>query len=88
MRQVCAVYVELSEDRLYHRKHNGIAQCYFEHVSQLYGKAKSISVLKSTPTPLTDAGVVSFSGVQYIISVRECGGNMLGSAHAFMTYEM
>jgi len=39
-----AVYVERSEDRLYYRKHNGIAPCYFKHVSQPYGEVKSIFV--------------------------------------------
>jgi len=43
-RAICAVYVERWEDRLCYRKHNGIAQCCFEHVSQRYGEAKSISV--------------------------------------------
>jgi len=33
-RAICAVYVECWKDRLYYRKHNGIVQCYFEHVSQ------------------------------------------------------
>jgi hypothetical protein len=41
-RTICAVYVELREDRMYYRKHNGIVQCYFEHVSQRYGEAISI----------------------------------------------
>jgi hypothetical protein len=35
------------------------------------------------PTPAS-----FFSGVQYIISVRESEGNMLGSAHASTTYGM
>jgi hypothetical protein len=39
---ICAVYVEHSEDCLYYRKHNEIAQCYFEHVLQRYGEAKPI----------------------------------------------
>jgi hypothetical protein len=43
-RDICAVYVERLEDRLYYQKHNGIAQCYFENVSQRYGETKSISV--------------------------------------------
>jgi hypothetical protein len=73
-RAICAIYVERSEDRLYYRKHNGIAQCYFEHVSQRYEEAKS--------------GVVFFSGVQYIISVRDIEDNMLGSVHASTTYGM
>jgi hypothetical protein len=43
-RSICAVYVEIWEDRLYYLKHNGIAHCYFENASQLYGEAKFISV--------------------------------------------
>jgi len=43
-RTICAVYVERWEDRVYYRKQNGIAQCYFEDVSQRCGEAKSISV--------------------------------------------
>jgi hypothetical protein len=35
-----------------------------------------------------DAGVGFFSGVQYIISVKDSEGNMLGSAHASTTYGM
>jgi len=42
-RAICAVYVERWDNRLYYRKHNGIAQRYFEHVSR-YGEAKSIWV--------------------------------------------
>jgi hypothetical protein len=64
----------------------GISLCYFANVSQRYGEAKYISVYKSTPTPYTDAGVVFFSCVQYIISVRDSEGNMLGSAHASTIY--
>jgi len=41
-RAIFAVYIELSEDRLYYRKHNGIAQCCLEHVLQRYVEAKSI----------------------------------------------
>jgi len=43
-RAICAVYVEHSYDRLYYRKHKGIALCYLEHVSQRYGEAKYISL--------------------------------------------
>jgi len=32
-RAICAVYVESWEDRLYYRKHNGIAQFYYEPLS-------------------------------------------------------
>jgi hypothetical protein len=35
-----------------------------------------------------DAGVGFFSGVQYIISVKDSEGNMLGSVHASTTYGM
>jgi hypothetical protein len=42
-RAKCAVSVEISEDSLYYRKHNGIAQFYYEHDSQRCGEAKSIS---------------------------------------------
>jgi hypothetical protein len=35
-----------------------------------------------------DAGVGSFSVVQYNVSVKESEGNMLGSAHASTTYGM
>jgi hypothetical protein len=76
------------EDRLCYRKHNGIAQCYFEHVSQRYGEVKSISTQKSTLTPRTDAGVGFFSSVQYIIPVMDSEGMMLGSAHVPTTYRM
>jgi hypothetical protein len=31
-------------NRLYYRKHNGIAQFYYEHVSQRHGEAKSITI--------------------------------------------
>jgi hypothetical protein len=31
-------------NRLYYRKHNGIAQLYYEHVSQRCEEAKSISI--------------------------------------------
>jgi hypothetical protein len=31
-----------TQDRLYSRKLNEISQCYFTHVSQRYGEAKSI----------------------------------------------
>jgi len=43
-RAICTVYVEHSEDHLYYQKHNRIVWCYFEHISQRYGEAKSISV--------------------------------------------
>jgi len=33
-RTISAAHVERSEDRLCNRKHNGIAQFYYEHVSQ------------------------------------------------------
>jgi len=35
-----------------------------------------------------DASIGFFSGVQYIISVKDSEGNMLGSAHASTTYGM
>jgi len=41
-RTVSAVYIELWELRLYCRKHHGIAQCLFDHVSQRFGEAKSM----------------------------------------------
>jgi len=31
------------QDRVYSRKHNEIAGCYFANVSQRYGETKSIS---------------------------------------------
>jgi hypothetical protein len=40
------------------------------------------------PTPSTDAGIGFFSDVQYIISVKDSEGIMLGSAHASTTYGM
>jgi len=43
-RAICVVYVEHLEDRLYYRKHKGIAQFSYERVSQGYGEAKSISI--------------------------------------------
>jgi hypothetical protein len=43
-RAVCAVYVEHWEERQYYRKPNGIAQFYYEHVSQRCGEAESISI--------------------------------------------
>jgi len=43
-RTTCTGYIELWEDHLCYRKHNEISQCYFEHVSQRYGEAKSVSV--------------------------------------------
>jgi hypothetical protein len=54
-------------------------QYYLAHVSQRYGEAESICLK-------VDAGVGFFSGVQYIISVKESEGIMLGSAHASTTY--
>jgi hypothetical protein len=39
-----AVYVECSEDRLYCRKHNGIAHFSYEYVSKLCGEAESITI--------------------------------------------
>jgi len=41
-RAICAVHVARWEDRLHYRKHNGITQLYYEHVSQRCGEAKSI----------------------------------------------
>jgi hypothetical protein len=41
-RAVHAVYIKDVEDRLYYRKHNGIVQFYYEHVSFRSGEAKSI----------------------------------------------
>jgi hypothetical protein len=41
-RAIYAVYVERSEDRLYYRKHDGIAQSYYEHVSERCEEAKSV----------------------------------------------
>jgi len=41
-RAICAVSVERLQDRLYYRKHNGIAHFYYEHVSQRCAEAKSI----------------------------------------------
>jgi hypothetical protein len=35
-----------------------------------------------------DAGVGFSSGIQYIVSVKDSEGNMLGSAHASRTYGM
>jgi len=40
------------QDRLNCRNHKEISQCYFPHVSQRYGEAKSISVYKSTPASI------------------------------------
>jgi hypothetical protein len=37
-RAICAVYVERWEDRPFYRKHNGLAQFYYEHVSQRCGE--------------------------------------------------
>jgi hypothetical protein len=87
-RAICAVHVEFWEDCLYYRKHDGIAQCYFELLSQQFGEAKFISVEKSSPTPWTGAGVGFFSGVQYIIRVKGSEGFILGCAHASTTYGM
>jgi len=42
-RAIRAVYIERCKARLYYRK-NGIAQFYYEHVSQRCGEAKSISI--------------------------------------------
>jgi hypothetical protein len=81
-RAVYAVYVEQKEDRLYYRKHNGIAQFYYEHVSQRCGEAKSSPISKSIPTPWTDAGVAFVSGLQYTISMKDSEVSMLVSAHA------
>jgi hypothetical protein len=41
--------MEIWEDRLYYQKHNGIAQCYFEHVSQGYGEAPGREADHSPP---------------------------------------
>jgi len=86
-RATCAVYAERWEDCLCYRKYNGIAQSSFEHVSKRNGEAKSIC-LNSTPTPWNGTSVgFLFFGVQFIISVKESEGSMLGSAHASTTYE-
>jgi len=37
-RTICAVYIEIWKDRLCYRKHNGIAQFYYEHVPNLVEK--------------------------------------------------
>jgi hypothetical protein len=42
----------------------------------------------STPTTWTDAGVGFFSCVQYIMSIKDCEGNMLEIAHTCTTYGM
>jgi hypothetical protein len=39
-RTVCALYIESWGYRLYHRKHIGIAQCFFEDTSEWYVVAK------------------------------------------------
>jgi len=54
-----------------------MAQFFYEHISQRYGKAKYISIEKSTPTQET-----LVSGVQRIISINNSEGSMLVSAHA------
>jgi hypothetical protein len=43
-RAICAVYVELRNDRLYSRKNKVITQFYYEHVSERCGEPKSISI--------------------------------------------
>jgi hypothetical protein len=85
-RVMCAGYVDLVEDRLYYRKHNGIRLFYYLHVLQRCGDAKYISIKKSTPTPRTDAGVAFVSAVQYVLSIKDSGCIMLGSAHASSVY--
>jgi len=79
-RTICAVYVKSWENRLYYGKHNRIAQFSYENVSRHCGEAKSI--------PIYEAGVGFFCAVQYIISVKDSEGIMLGSAHASTTYGM
>jgi hypothetical protein len=83
---ICPVYDERWEDRLWYRKQNGIAQLFYEHVSNHCGEAKSISILKSTPTPWTDAGVDFVSAEQYIIYIKNSEGSMLVIAHASTVY--
>jgi len=73
-------------DGLYYRKHNRIRLFYYLHVSQRCGDAKSISIKKLTPTPRTDAGVAFVSAVQYVVSIKDSEGSMLGSAHASSVY--
>jgi hypothetical protein len=63
-----------TQDRLYCRKHNGILQCYFAHVSQRCGEAKSV----------IDAGVF-FSALQYVVSIKVCDGLIMTAAHACKT---
>jgi len=41
-RDMRAVYVEHWEDCRYYTKHNGIALCYFEHVSKRHKQATFI----------------------------------------------
>jgi hypothetical protein len=80
------VHLESWEDHLYYRKHYGITQFYYEHVSQPCGEAKSISIWKSTPTLWTDAGVAFVYAVQNIITIKDSEGRMLVSAHAPTVY--
>jgi len=40
---ICEGYIGSWEESLYYRKHEELAQCYFEHVSHRYGEPKSIS---------------------------------------------
>jgi hypothetical protein len=75
-----------SHNRLYYRKHNGIAHFYYEYVSQPYAKAKSVWIWKSTPTPWTDASISFVSTVKYIISFEDSEGSMLVSSHASTVY--
>jgi hypothetical protein len=57
-RAICAVSDERSENRLYYRKHDGIAQFYYEQVSLRCGEAKSISIQKRRRRPkLTPASL-------------------------------
>jgi hypothetical protein len=43
-RAICAVYVEIWEDRLYYRKHNRITHVYYEYDWERCGEAKSILI--------------------------------------------
>jgi len=85
-RAICAIYVEIWKDPLYYRKHNGIAPCYFQHVSNNMEKQNPYQskLRRQRPEPT----LASVSSPVYIISVKDSEGIMLGSAHASTTYGM
>jgi hypothetical protein len=75
------------QDRLYCRKHNGIARCHSAHVSQRYGEVKSICLKVDADAPKSTPASVS-SPVYNTAPVKDTESNMLGSAHGSTTYGM